>query len=262
MSFTTFSQQPSTMQDIQSFYTRNTAPAIQSLYNFKVRELAEPPLPIPTQTQTQTPSLLLSLPLELIYQIATQYFSSLPPLLITPQNLHLPLHVQTPLSLSSPIFSLLIPSSLYYQHARFVFEDAAVMREFAGLYGRRERVRKVEVSFGGVGLRRERKRVDWVFQLLEAFGGLGEVGFVFGDTGIDREGAGEEREAHKCLGEGALGTWWECVVDAVREGVAARASVDGRGKRAGLVLRLECEGFLWSEKVGGGKGSSKCIRSS
>lgn len=92
-------------------------------------------------------------------------------------------------------------------------------------------------------------RQDWVFSLLEAFRGLEEVTFVV-ELGMSEEGV--------CEGSGCIAGmegWWECVRDAVREGIAVRdvGKDGGMGMRKGraLVLRVECEGFegCWVDRI-------------
>ncbi|CZT45621.1 uncharacterized protein RSE6_05946 [Rhynchosporium secalis] len=118
------------------------------------------------------------------------------------------------------------------------------MTSFASLHNRRQDVRNVRISsaFAGFGRAKVNARVDWVFRLLEAFTALEEVLFVFGD-----ENESEEVRSH-CVVENALRVWWECVVDAVREGIAVRGQ-ERRGKKAMLVLRVEFMDFKWNENI-------------
>lgn len=180
---------------------------------------------------------LLDLPTELLHQIASEYYASLPPTVITPTNLHFPHHALTPLSLSSPLFSIL-PASLYYSHTTFLFSSPFTLRDFARLHNRSETVRKVTIWYGPIGpLGPGCGGDDWVHSLLSSFEGLEEIVFVV-DGEMDRR---------------AMEIWWECVCDAVREGVAAQMD-SGRRSRRGLVLRVECggEGFEgWCERIGG-----------
>ncbi|KAH9212443.1 hypothetical protein DL95DRAFT_464007 [Leptodontidium sp. 2 PMI_412] len=206
------------------------------------------PSPPPTPAQSK-PFPVLSLPPELLHQIATEYFASLPSQTITPSNLHLPLHDLTPLTLAltSPNHSIEnspLPPSLYYTHTTFLFSAPSLLQPFSTLFNRAEKVRKVKVWYGAVrpfGLGRGRE--DWVFKLLSCFQGLEEVGFVV-EAGM---GEGCDREMHRRV----VGAWWECVRDAVREGV--NASVTGNRRTKGLVLSIECERLEeWRERISGG----------
>jgi hypothetical protein len=195
---------------------------------------ASPAKPILTeqeQLQSQPPSSPLlpqtfsisKLPPELRQIIYTLYLTSLPSLPITPSNASHPLlHNSTPLSLSSPFFISDLPPSLFYENTTFSFSSGEVMKLFS--LGR-EQVRKIKIQYG-----KEMKcpTRDWVVIMNECFEGLEEVTFcVEGSVGFG-------------------GVWWECVRDAVREGVCSR------GKKNRLMLRVESGEWSACERIGGG----------
>ncbi|KAH7354804.1 hypothetical protein BKA65DRAFT_475282 [Rhexocercosporidium sp. MPI-PUGE-AT-0058] len=247
---TTLTTSPHTTTPRQSLVIYPTSLTLAPQDPSRTLETQTTPFP-PTPAK---PFPILSLPPELLHQIALEFYALLPPLTVTPSNLLLPLHAQTPLTLSSPLFSIL-PPSLYYQNATFLFASPSVMKEFSGLYNRAEKVRKVKVWYGAVGPLgpgtanggKGNGREDWVFSLLSNFGGLEEVGFVV-ESGLGmREGCDRGRHLE------AVGRWWECVCDAVREGVGSSWTA-GRRRGEGLVLRVECEGFEgWRARIDGGE---------
>jgi hypothetical protein len=144
----------------------------------------------------------------------------LTPLPITPSNISHPLHNLTPLSLSSPFFISDLPPSLFYRHTSFSFSSGEVMKLFSR---GREQVRQLKIQYGKEV---ECPTRDWVVIMNECFEGLEEVTFcVEGEFG---------------------GLWRKCVRDAVREGVCSR------GKKKGLVLRVESGEWSACERIGGG----------
>ncbi|PBP26252.1 hypothetical protein BUE80_DR002870 [Diplocarpon rosae] len=210
-----------------------------------------PPDPMPAQTPTQACP-LLELPPELLHQVATDHYAALPPFTLTKENLHLPLHALTALSRSSPLFACL-PRSLYYQHATFTFTYPGLATTFAGLGAGKEGVRRARVLYGEVGGSCEGlgfegsgcggEKADWVYTLLKEFEALEEVTFVVEGFG-DRHG-----DEDVDLGGDRMGTWWSCVRDAVREGLAGRSLKRGEN---GFVLRVEgVNGGSIRERIGG-----------
>lgn len=81
-------------------------------------------------------------------------------------------------------------------------------------------------------------RTDWVFLLFQNFGHLREVTFAFDVDGLEWDG---------CW----FGQWLACVRDAVREAANSRVEKRGRGKKAGVMLRVECGDWTVCEVVGG-----------
>lgn len=231
--------------------------------------VADEPSTTPSLSLSPLPAAfpLLSLPPELLHQIAANYYALLPPLIITKSNHHLPHHALTPLALSSPHLLSVLPRSLYYAHATFLFSSPPLLKPFAEDFNRVEQVRKIKIWYGALGplgpgtgnastAQRQGEsgtgdvegkgngRQDWVFSFLEAFRGLEEVTFVV-ELGMSKGFC--ERSRHVKVMEG----WWECVRDAVREGWGARVRATGKAKRRALVLRVECDGFegFWVDKI-------------
>lgn len=83
-------------------------------------------------------------------------------------------------------------------------------------------MRKIRIAYGDISLG-QKGGGDWVFSTLEAFQRLEEVTFE-----VD------------CDGYEILDSWWECVRDAVREGLAGRTGMGKRGLRL-IVKRVEVE---------------------
>jgi hypothetical protein len=160
------------------------------------------------------------LPPELRQAIYTLYLTSLPSLPITTLNASHPFHASTPLSLSSPFFISDLPPSLFYRHTTFSFSSGEVMKLFSSQFS----IRKIKIMYGKEEVSCLSR--DWVVIMNECFKGLEEVTFcVEGEFG---------------------GLWWECVRDAVREGFCSR------GKKKGLVLRVESGEWSACERIGGG----------
>ncbi|KAK0119956.1 hypothetical protein ONS95_011380 [Cadophora gregata] len=223
---------------------------------------------LPSETNTPPPVVapfpLLSLPLELLHQIVSNYYALLPHLTITQCNHHLPHHALTPLALSNPLLLAILPPSFYYAHATFVFSSPSLLQPFGNHFNRSNQVRKIKIWYGTLGplgpgtAAREQSendhgkgngRQDWVFSFLEAFKGLEEVTFVI-ELGISKSFC--ERSQHMRVMEG----WWGCVRDAVREGIGARPVGRGRkriGNENGLTVKVECEGVkgCWAELIRG-----------
>ncbi|KAG4425429.1 hypothetical protein IFR04_001348 [Cadophora malorum] len=242
---------------------------IHTLFSCSTRIPNEPnTTPSPSQSPA-VPFPLLSLPPELLHQIVANYYALLPPLTITKSNHQLPHHALTPLALSSPHLLSILPPSLYYAHATFLFSSPSLLKPFADGFNRVEQVRKIKIWYGalgplgpgtgtastargqeegctGDGEEKGNGRQDWVFSFLEAFRGLEEVTFVV-ELGMSKGFC--ERSRHVRVMEG----WWECVRDAVREGWGASASASAQGKAKGrvLVMRVECEGFegFWVDRI-------------
>jgi hypothetical protein len=114
------------------------------------------------------------------------------------------------------------------------------MQAFAGFEGRAETVRNIHIVWG----KDESPTRDWVHFMSSCF--------------IDLKTATFSLERGKqCFGFGGVeqfGAWWDCVRDAVREGLAS-GSTGRRSKRKGkgLVLRVEdgewgvCERIVCAE---------------
>jgi hypothetical protein len=164
------------------------------------------------------------LPPELRQQIYALYLTSLPSLPITTSNASHSFYASTPLSLSSPFFISDLPPSLFYYNTTFSFSSGDIIRLFSLREG--QLVRKIKIMYGNEV---ECPTRDWVVLMNCCFERLEEVTFVV-------EGDG--------MGGGRL--WWECVRDAVREGVCSR------GKEKGLVLRVESSEWSACEWIGGG----------
>ena len=173
------------------------------------------------------------LPSELRNEIYAHYFASLSPLSITPDNVTA-IHNQTDLSLSSPYFESDILPSIFYSNSTFSFLNPKILRNFAKGEGR-DRVASVRIEYGSLS---RCHRTDWVFLLFQNFGHLREVTFAFDADGREWDGS--------CFGQ-----WLACVRDAVREAANSRVEKRGRGKNAGVMLRVECGGWNVFERVGG-----------
>jgi hypothetical protein len=193
-------------------------PCLSLLFKMSLNTCTAPPSPLLPQTFS-----ISKLPPELRQQIYALYLTSIPPLPITTSNATHPLHNSTPLSLS-PCFISDLPPSLFYQNTIFSFSSGEVMKLFSSQFSRQERIRKIKIMYGKEEISCPTR--DWVVIMNECFEGLEEVVFcVEGGVGIG-------------------GLWWECVRDAVREGVCC----EGRRKR--LLLRVESGEWSACERIG------------
>jgi hypothetical protein len=174
------------------------------------------------------------LPSELRHEIYTHYFASLPPLSITLDNITSALHLRTKLALSSPYFESDLLPSIFYSNCTLSFSNPKVLRNFAEGEGR-DRVARVRIEYGTLS---RCHRTDWVFLLFQNFEYLREVTFAFDADGLEWDGS--------CFRQ-----WLACVRDAMREAANSRVGKRGRGKNAGVMLKVECGEWTVCEKVGG-----------
>ena len=174
------------------------------------------------------------LPSELRNEIYAHYFASLPPLSITLDNVTSAIHNQTDLALSSPYFESEILPSIFYSKSTFSFSNPKVLRNFTKGEGR-DRVARVRIEYGTLS---RCHRTDWVFLLFQNFEHLREVTFAFDAGGKEWDGC--------CFRQ-----WLACVRDAMREAANSRVEERGRGKNAGVMLKVECGRWNVCERVGG-----------
>jgi len=166
-------------------------------------------------------------------EIYAHYFTSLPPLSISLDNVTSAIHKQSDLSLSWPYFDSDILPSIFYSYSTFSFSNPKILRNFAKGEGR-ERVVKVKIEYGSLS---RCHRTDWVFLLFQNFEHLREVTFAVDAGGKDWDAS--------CFGQ-----WLACVRDAMREAANSRVEKRGRGENAGVVLKVECGGWNVCERVG------------
>jgi hypothetical protein len=188
------------------------------------------------------------LPYELRQLIYTQYFASLPSQNITCSNALFPHHTATALAVASPFLLRDSLPPLFYKHTVFSFSCPEALKTFSrtlfsgsdlkSRFGSSERdenkefdkrrdVRRVKVWYGRSG----QPTRDWVYLLVSNFDALEEVTFV-----VDRE------KDSFGVGQMCFGNWWQCVRDAMREGLISKQN---QGK---VLLRVE-DGGWGVEKV-------------
>ncbi len=194
--------------------------------------------PRPRKTETNpVPSAsfpISDLPSELRNEIYTHYFASLPPLSIIPDDVTSAVHNHIALALSSPYCESDILPSIFYSNTTFSFSNRKILRNFAKGEGR-DRIARVRIEYGTLS---RCHRTDWVFLLFPNFEQLREVTFAF-DAGV-KEWDGS------CFRQ-----WLACVRDAMREAANSRVVKRGRGENAGVMLKVECGEWNFSERVGG-----------
>ncbi|TAQ83629.1 hypothetical protein B7494_g8039 [Chlorociboria aeruginascens] len=130
-----------------------------------------------SNTQSLSPNFPIAhLPPELRTHIYVPYLRSLPCVLLTTSNLHLPLQPQLPLLQASPFFSSDIAERLLWRNVQLGFEEGDVLRTF--LKEKQEAVawvQRVRISVqksAGVDC-------DWVVLILGGLRAVREVTFGF-----------------------------------------------------------------------------------
>lgn len=150
---------------------------------------------------TTSPFPLQNLPSEIRHEIYAHYFASLPPHHIscsaianyrqqqrerqkakdlgteasnTSSSSLPPFHTLSPLLLSSPFFTIDIPTFIYYQQTKFSFSCPSALKSFSSSDLTQRFTRKIRIAYGGIG----DQGPDWVYLILKAFERLEEVVFI------------------------------------------------------------------------------------